>query len=92
VESEGNEFPVADVRRMFNELKEELNNSMNPKSTWTNELEKTQKQLNYLKEDFNKLQNETKKIIKKREINEIKKTAKDMKEEFNKEIERLRKK
>jgi hypothetical protein len=40
VESEGDEFPVADVRimkiRMFNELKEELtedlkNNSMNPK-------------------------------------------------------------
>jgi replicative superfamily II helicase len=37
----------------------------------------TQKQLNELREYFNKLQNETKEIIKK-EIYEIKKTAQDM--------------
>jgi hypothetical protein len=42
-------------------------------------------------EDFNKLQNETKEIIK-IEIYEIKKIAQDMKEEFNNDIESLRKK
>jgi hypothetical protein len=42
------------------------NNSMNPIRTWVKKLEKTQKQLNELREDFNKLQNETKEIIKKR--------------------------
>jgi peptidoglycan hydrolase CwlO-like protein len=38
-------------------------------------LEKTQKQLNELRENFNKLQNEMKDIILKKEIYEIKKTA-----------------
>jgi Zn-dependent M32 family carboxypeptidase len=62
VESKGDESPAADMRRMmvrmFNELKEDIqNNSMNPKRTWT------QKKL---KEDFNKLQNEKKEIIKKK--------------------------
>jgi predicted RNase H-like nuclease (RuvC/YqgF family) len=53
--------------------------------------EKTQKQLNELREDFGKLQSETKDTIKK-EICEIKKTTQDMKEEFNKDKEYLRKK
>jgi DNA repair ATPase RecN len=48
-------------------------------------LEKTQKQLNELREGFNKHQSERKKIIKKkRERNEIKKTMQNMKKELNK--------
>jgi chromosome segregation ATPase len=50
--------------------------------------EKTQKQLNELKEDFNKCLNKTK--ITEKEINEIKKTAQDMREKFNKDMESLR--
>jgi hypothetical protein len=49
---------------------------------------KTQKQLNELRISTN-AQNQTKKTIKK---SEIKKTAKDMKEEFNEDMESLRKK
>jgi TRAP-type C4-dicarboxylate transport system substrate-binding protein len=40
---------------------------------------------------FNKLQNETKEIIEK-EINEIKEMVKDMKEEFGKDMESVKKK
>jgi hypothetical protein len=36
-------------------------------------------------------ENETKEIIKKKDIHEIKKTAQDTKKEFNKDIESLRK-
>jgi Spy/CpxP family protein refolding chaperone len=55
------------VIRMSNELKEDIqNNSMNPKKTWIKILKKTQKQLNKLREDFNKCQNETKEIIKRK--------------------------
>jgi vacuolar-type H+-ATPase subunit E/Vma4 len=52
---------------------------------------KTQKILNELREDFNKIESETMETIKK-EINEIKKIAQDMKEEFNKHMKSLRKK
>jgi hypothetical protein len=49
----------------------------------TNEkLERTQKQLNELREDFVKLQNETKETIKKIYIYEIQKITQDMKEKF----------
>jgi ferritin-like metal-binding protein YciE len=54
-------------------------------------LEKTQKQLNELREDFNRLPNETKENIKK-EIYKIKMIAQDIKEEFNKDVKNLRKK
>jgi hypothetical protein len=54
-------------------------------------LEKTQKQLNELREDFNKFQSETKETIKK-EIYERKKITQVMEEEFNKDMENLRKK
>jgi F0F1-type ATP synthase membrane subunit b/b' len=53
--------------------------------------EKTQKQINELREDFNKHQSETKDTIKK-EIYELKKTIKNIKEELNKDTENLRKK
>jgi hypothetical protein len=52
---------------------------------------KTQKQLSELREDFNKLQSETKETIKKKEVHQIRKTTQDMKEEFNKDIANLRK-
>jgi hypothetical protein len=72
-ESEVDESPVADLRRMmirmFNEFKNELKeniqkqlNSINIKRAWI-KFEKTQK-----REDFNKLKNETKEIIKKRNM------------------------
>jgi hypothetical protein len=48
-----------------------------------------QKQEYELKEDFNKLQNETKETIK--NIYEIKKTAQEMKEELNKDMEKSQK-
>jgi hypothetical protein len=63
VGSEGDEYPGADLRKMmiqmFHELEEELkedieNNSMNPKRTWIKNLNKTQKQLKELKNNFNK--------------------------------------
>jgi hypothetical protein len=44
------------------------NNSMDINRTWIKKLKKTQKQLNKLREDFNRLQNETKEAIKKRGI------------------------
>jgi hypothetical protein len=75
VGSKEDDSSVSDFRRrmirMFNEFKWNLtktytNNSMNPKRTWIKKLEKTQKQLNDLKEDFNKLQIETKEVIKKK--------------------------
>jgi conjugal transfer/entry exclusion protein len=63
--------------------------SRNIKTPQIKKLEKTQKQLNELRKDFNKFQSETKKTI--QEIYEIKKTTQDMKEEFNKDMENLRK-
>jgi arginine decarboxylase-like protein len=51
--------------------------------------EKTQKQLSEFREDFNKLQSDTKETIKK-VIYEIKKTTQDMKKEFNKDRLNLR--
>jgi F0F1-type ATP synthase membrane subunit b/b' len=53
-------------------------------------LVKTQKQLIELRNGFNKLQNEAKEIIKKG-IYEINKAAQNMKVEYNKDIEVLRK-
>jgi hypothetical protein len=52
---------------------------------------KTQKQLNELREDFNKLQSGIKETIKKK-IYEIKKTTQNVKQEFNKDMENLKKK
>jgi hypothetical protein len=49
-------------------------------------LAKAQKQLNEFKMDFNKHWNKTKKIINKKEINQIKKAV-DMKEDLNKDME-----
>jgi hypothetical protein len=48
-------------------------------TTQIKKLEKIQKQVHELREDFNKLQSEAKEIIKRKEIYEIKKTAQDMK-------------
>jgi tRNA uridine 5-carbamoylmethylation protein Kti12 len=58
--------------------------------TTNKKLEKTQKQLNELGKDFDKLQSEAKETIKK--IYEIKKTTQDVKGEFIKDMENLRKK
>jgi hypothetical protein len=61
VESEGDESPVADIKRMvirmFNELREELkkdiqNNSVNPKRTWIKKLEQRNNKMNL--KDFDK--------------------------------------
>jgi t-SNARE complex subunit (syntaxin) len=73
--------------RIFNDHKEELkeinqSNSMNIKRTWTKNSRRTEKQLNEFREDFNKLQNETKETIKKKEVHKIKKTTQNMIEEF----------
>jgi protein subunit release factor A len=65
--------------------------SRNIKTPQIKKLWKTQKQLNELRENFDKYQSETKETIKK-EIYETKKTTQDMKEEFNKDMENLRKK
>jgi hypothetical protein len=54
------------------------------------EHEKTQKQINELREDFNKHQSETKDTTKK-EINKLKMTTQNRKEELNKDMENLRK-
>jgi hypothetical protein len=51
----------------------------------------TQKQLNELREDFNKHQSETKDTMK-REIYDLKMTTQNIKEELNKDMENLRKK
>jgi hypothetical protein len=51
--------------------------------------QKTKKQQNELKEDFNKLQNKPRRLYFKKEI---KKTAQDRKEEFNKDMESLTRK
>jgi hypothetical protein len=53
-----------------------------------NESENTQKQINELREDFNKHQGETKDTIK-REIDELKMTTQNIEEELNKDIENL---
>jgi hypothetical protein len=68
-------------------------NSMDSKRTQVKK--KTQEDtetISELREDFNKLQKETKKTIKRSERDVIKKTTQDMKEEFNKDMESLRKK
>jgi succinylglutamate desuccinylase len=65
--------------------------SRNFKTPQIKKLEKTQKQLNELREDFNKHPSETKDTIK-RQIYEIKKTTQNIKEELNKDMENLRKK
>jgi predicted nucleic acid-binding Zn-ribbon protein len=65
-------------------------NIKTPQKKKKKKLQKTQKQLNKLREDLEKLQSAKETIIK--EIYEIKKTAHDMKEEFNKDIGNLRKK
>jgi hypothetical protein len=52
---------------------------------------KTQKQIKKLREDFNKHQSETKDPIK-REIDELKLTTQNIKEELDKDMENLRKK
>jgi hypothetical protein len=78
VDSEGEESPVTEVRRMmirmFNELKVELKEDIQKQFNESQEntglkkknLKKTQKQLNEIKEDANKPPNETKEIILKR--------------------------
>jgi hypothetical protein len=90
VESEGDESPVTDLRkmmiRMFSKLKEDLKENIQKQINEYQEnikkkLENTQKQLNELREDFNKLQNETKEIIFKKEMYEIK-AAPDKKEDY----------
>jgi chromosome segregation ATPase len=53
--------------------------------------EKTKKQINELREDFNKHQSETKDTIR-RDIYELKLTTHNIKEELSKEMENLRKK
>jgi hypothetical protein len=65
--------------------------SRNIKSPQIKKHEKIQNQLNELIEDFSKHQSETEENIK-IEIHEIKKIAQDMKEEFNKDMENLRRK
>jgi DNA repair exonuclease SbcCD ATPase subunit len=65
--------------------------SRNLKTPKKKELWKTQKQLNELRESFNKHQSETKDTIK-REIYEIKKTTQNIKKELNKNMEKLRRK
>jgi DNA-binding transcriptional regulator GbsR (MarR family) len=65
--------------------------SRNFKTSHKKEVEKTQKQLNELREDFKEHESETKETIK-REIHEIKKTTQNIKEELNKDMENLRKK
>jgi molecular chaperone DnaK (HSP70) len=55
------------------------------------EHEKTQKQINELREAFNKHQSETKDTIK-REIYELKVTTENIKEELNEDMENLRRK
>jgi chromosome segregation ATPase len=65
--------------------------SKNMKTPQIKKLEKTQKQLSELREDFKKHQSETNETIK-NEIYEVKKTTEDMKEDLNRDIENLRKK
>jgi type I site-specific restriction endonuclease len=59
--------------------------------TKNKECEHTQKQINELREDFNKHQSETKGTIK-TEIDELKMTTQNIKEELNKDMENIRKK
>jgi site-specific DNA-adenine methylase len=73
VESERDESPVSDVKRimirMFHELKEDIQKQLNECQQNTDKKhKKTHKWLNELREDFNKFQNEIKEIIKKRDI------------------------
>jgi predicted SpoU family rRNA methylase len=73
MESEEDESLVADLRRMmirmFKEFKVEIKENMQKQlneyqgHTDLKKLKKTQKQLNEFREDFNKLQNETKENI-----------------------------
>jgi hypothetical protein len=59
--------------------------------TKNKEHRKTKKQMNELRQDFNKHQNETKDTIK-REIHELKMITQNIKEELNKDMENFRKK
>jgi hypothetical protein len=59
MESKGDEFPVADVKRMMirmsNKLKEKMQRQLNEyQENMYKKLEKTQKPLNEIKENFNK--------------------------------------
>jgi hypothetical protein len=73
------------VNRKVQDALKKFQNTTNKKP------EKTQKQLNELREDFNKHQSETKDTTK-TEIDEIKKITQNIKEELNKDMETLRKK
>jgi uncharacterized membrane-anchored protein YhcB (DUF1043 family) len=71
MESKGDEFPVADVKRMMirmsNKLKEKMQRQLNEyQENMYKKLEKTQRQLNEFRQDINEHQNETKETIKKR--------------------------
>jgi hypothetical protein len=59
--------------------------------TKNKEHEKTQKQINELREDFNKHQSETKNIIQK-ETYKLKLTTQNIKKELNKDMEKPQKK
>jgi hypothetical protein len=66
VEKEGGESLVAALRgmiRIFDVFKKTYKNSVYLKRIWIKKNEMTQKQLNELKKDLNKLLNETKDII-----------------------------
>jgi DNA anti-recombination protein RmuC len=69
MQSERDDFPGAELRRMirkFNEHKENIQKQFKEyQENMDKKLKKTQKQLNEVREDFNKLQNETKETIKK---------------------------
>jgi hypothetical protein len=65
--------------------------SRNFKTPKNKEHKKTQKQINELREDFNKYQSETKDTIK-RDICELKMTTQSTKEDLKKDMENLREK
>jgi uncharacterized protein involved in exopolysaccharide biosynthesis len=86
-----NEYSEIIREKLQEKVKENIQNQLKEYQDTTNKkLEKIQKQLNELRKGFNKLQNETKKTSRKQTC-EIK-TAQDMKEDFNKDMENLKKK
>jgi uncharacterized membrane-anchored protein YhcB (DUF1043 family) len=83
----GEEMQAKGICNIFNKMTTEKFPNLEKDITIKN----MRKQLNELREDFNKHQSETKDIIK-REIYEIKKTTQNIKEESNKDMKNLRKK
>jgi peptidoglycan hydrolase CwlO-like protein len=79
------------MEKILDTVNQKVQNALKKFQNTKNKHGKTEKQINELREDFNKYQSETKDTIK-RDICELKMTTQSTKEDLKKDMENLREK